>query len=279
MKSVVIIIVLYNENLFNSKTFISLNNAIGGNISNEFNFHLIIYDNSFESQIINEATNFNSFEYVHNSKNVGLAIAYNYALNYANLKGYSWLLLLDQDTILEDLFFINLGLDLNSLNQDYVAIVPTAFSNDKLLSPYTPLRGNRFLSIDKIKNKSNLQIYAVNSGTLISTKFLSQIGGFDEVFWLDYLDHWLFLQIHFNKKLVYVSKNVIEHDISILNYTTLNIKRYKNILRAESIFVSRYFNYSDIIFYKINLLFRLFKVSFIYKRFDLSFLIISKIFN
>ena len=43
--------------------------------------------------------------------------------------------------------------------------------------------------VEGVQNKA---VMAINSGSLIKVSFLTEIGGFNGQFPLDYLDHWLF---------------------------------------------------------------------------------------
>ena len=283
MKKVVIILVIYNENLYESKTYISLIQSISKYNFYKNLFHLIIYDNSLTKQNYIVNSDLISNQYIHNPSNGGLAVAYNFAFAYAQEFNYSWILLLDQDTILQEIFFHNLITDLIKLHNtiDYVAIVPIAYSNNKTLSPYIIKFGNRYSTIDSTNYNINndLNIYAVNSGSLIRTNFLKEIGGFDEIFWLDFLDHWLFHQIYLKNKKVYISKNIIEHNLSISSYKDFSLKRFKNILYAESIFITRYSNLINKLLYKVILIFRSLKFLFYHHRYDFSLIIIKNIFK
>src|ERR1700677_2641156 len=58
---------------------------------------LAIYDNS-ETPQVRSSEEALLLAYKHDSTNSGLAAAYNWALEIAELHGFSWLLLLDQDT-------------------------------------------------------------------------------------------------------------------------------------------------------------------------------------
>jgi hypothetical protein len=70
---------------------------------------------------------------------------------------------------------------------------------------------------------------------------LQAIGGFNEVFWLDCLDRWLFLTIDNMGGKVYVSDSIIEHEVSVMNFDKhMNEKRYHNILKYETLFMKSY---------------------------------------
>ena len=94
-------IVLYNKKINESATYISL--VSKKNIINQLFTHveLLIYDNSPVSQT-SDCLNIFSTIYKTNIKNGGVSAAYNYAYEIAKKHNYEWILLLDQDTELNE---------------------------------------------------------------------------------------------------------------------------------------------------------------------------------
>jgi GT2 family glycosyltransferase len=84
-------------------------------------------------------------------------------------------------------------------------------------------------------------VFAIGSGCVIKVSFLQKIGGFNEVFWMDCLDRWLFLTINNMGGKVYVTDSIIDHEVSVMNYDKLMTEeRYLNILNAETLFMKSY---------------------------------------
>jgi GT2 family glycosyltransferase len=78
----------------------------------------------------------------------------------------------------------------------------------------------------------------MNSGALISTKVLEQIGGYDPWYWLDHSDSRIFARFQaFGKSVVVASDVRILHDFSMKNMDErLTPYRYRHQLLAESAF-------------------------------------------
>jgi len=71
---------------------------------------------------------------------------------------------------------------------------------------------------------------------------LREIGGFNVLFWLDYLDHWLFREVRNLGKRIDVAGDIqVENELSLLNRSAqLSSERFENILAAESAFCDIY---------------------------------------
>ncbi|MBS4213122.1 glycosyltransferase [Neobacillus rhizophilus] len=235
-----IVLVLYKKTPEESKTFLTLKQTLFSN-KNGFNqFELILYDNSPEKQEFNplkyEGVH---MSYVHDPRNLGIVPAYNHAWKIANENGSKWILLLDHDTELTQ-EYMNEVMDLADFSEEIVAVVPKIMNENTMISPVysnslRPLLGDR--------PESGIQenpVMAINSGAIIRIDFLNEIGGFNEEFPLDYLDHWLFYEIYAKGKKVWVLDSVLEHELSVMDYSRVSLKRYQSILESELNFYSNY---------------------------------------
>lgn len=196
---------------------------------------LLIYDNSPEPQYV-PFFDREGVTYIHDPKNPGLAVAYDEALRQAS--SYEWLLLLDQDTAIT----IKYLQQLQSLEPvfELAAVVPQIFANDRQISP---LLAEGYINRDAIPLDPGYyqrRLMAINSGTALSVKYLREIGGFNHDFSLDFLDHWLFWRIFHDNKVVLVTDHQLKHDLSVLDYSTLPLQRYSSILKAESLYYTKY---------------------------------------
>ena len=255
LESVLGVLVLYKRSLRESETFTSLSKALVGTSRR---FDLLVYDNSpiadgEVEKIVCENLN---ITYRHDSSNPGLSKAYNLALEEGNANNKQWLLLLDQDTHITGELIKTVSEKANE-RADYVSIIPKIYSKEKLVSPtrYDFLGRMKPIGQDEI-NRVHENITAINSGACLAISFLNQINGFSEKFPLDMLDHWLYLEIKKRKEKVFVSSCNIQHKLSVSDFNTLSIGRYRNILKAEKTFYSihskKYLKY----IFKARLLFR-----------------------
>lgn len=248
------VVVVYNCELNETKTLKSLLRNFAIDPHGFSHFKLTIYDNSASAQTENLDIPF-AYEYFHDPRNEGLAVAYNYAFKNSVDRGDQWLLLLDQDSVLPETFMANLFRDLQLVTgQDSIAaVVPKMRYLDKIFSPTRVFYGGIVRAIDPRHTGvyEHKNAFAIGSGSVIRISFLRQIRGFNEIFWMDCLDRWLFFMIGKMGRKVYVTASVIEHELSVMDFDKfMNIGRYRNILKYETIFMTMYASkVENLIFY------------------------------
>lgn len=229
----VITIVLYQTAFSQTPSYGLIKKALNENES----VYLFIYDNSPEPQV-NELFQHAQVRYIHDATNPGLAQAYNAGNQFLSQVQGDLLLLLDQDTLLDDRYLAAL-LTL-TLDEAIAAYVPLVFAQARQISPV--------FSEDYIGRHSELpkagiysqQIMSINSGTALPKTVLKSIGSFNQEFPLDFLDHWLFWKICQLNKKICVLDHHLEHELSVFDYETLSSERYESIIRAESLFYQKY---------------------------------------
>jgi len=232
-----VVVVLYNMTFSESPTVVSLNKLLSSGAFPEIR-KILIFDNSVSSTIPEGLDK--RFVYYHSKTNVGLAKAYNYALSQVGT-GIEWLVTMDQDTTLTRAYLKELIAKSSKLPDSVTAIAPMIKDEEQQISPVRSdtlrplhtklLKGNQTYSSD---------IMVINSGTAIRISFLSQIGGYNEEFELDYLDHWVSWKIFKYQKDIHILKAPLTHSLSVLHDSELTISRYREILRSESIFYYKY---------------------------------------
>ncbi|MFC0875924.1 glycosyltransferase [Saccharicrinis sp. FJH2] len=229
-----------------------------------YSINILIYDNSpyfqeYEEDEVNEII------YIRDSSNSGVAKAYNKGLQICIERKIPWILLLDQDTILDESFFKKTEQSLleNEGDSNIVCFIPKIFSRSgKMLSPMKLKKGGL---VGSIKNM-NFGIQCnnatgLNSGTLLRVSYLRKIEGFNEQFGLDMLDHWLFREINKSGYVVFLTQAEIQHNLSVMNFEKeMSPDRYRNLLLSERIFLEG--NSADVAVYKLRLLVRIFKYLF-----------------
>lgn len=251
-----IVIVLYQQELEECLTFQSLQRNLFNHKSSLEDIEVIIYDNSPEKQQIGQYGEV-KLRYVHDERNSGICAAYNYAWTIANENKSEWLLLLDHDTeVTEE--YIDQVIGLPQQEAVVAAVVPRILTKDTFISP---VYANSLRPLQEEKPGVGIQdksIMAINSGALIRVDFLNKIKGFNNQFPLDYLDHWLFHEIYANGYVVSVLNTVLQHDLSVMDYTNVSLNRYKSILDSE---INFYRNYKKDLYpaYKKQLMKRIIK--------------------
>lgn len=211
---------------------------------------LFIYENENVSDSLHEKNVLDT----HSRTNEGLAVPYNLGLKNAIENNSEWLLLLDHDTLITASYLDKI---INTSSKGLKAILPTVISDETVISP---LKSDKYISL---RNKENVlpgitdaSLMAINSGSAISTEVLKQINGFNEEFKLDFLDHWLFWKLNFDKSLKYlVSDEKLEHSLSVQNIREVSLSRYEGILEAECKYYLKY-NVSQLAEFKRTLILR-----------------------
>ncbi len=233
-----VVVVLYNMTFSESPTIMSLNQLLASGAFPEIR-KILIFDNSEQGTEPVELEG--RFIYYHSKKNVGLAQAYNYALDQSN-DDTEWLMTLDQDTKLTKEYLSELISTSSELSETVAAVAPIVTDNERQISP---VRSDTLRPLHTELPKKNRvyskDIMVINSGTAIRTIFLRELGGYNIHFPLDYLDHWLCWRIFNEHQQIYILSNELEHQLSVLDYKNhMNLSRYLAIIQAEKCYYYLY---------------------------------------
>jgi glycosyltransferase involved in cell wall biosynthesis len=172
-------------------------------------------------------------------RNLGLAAAYNRAIDLALTEGFDWMITLDQDSDLPESFLARVAEIAESLRSTIkvAAIVPQLIGDGKTLSPLCFRLGAfpawypiGFTGIPSDK------VFAFNSGSVMRVSALRQAGGYDPRFWLDYSDTRLFCQLAKHGKQVMVAGDLqLSHNFSMLDKQRRMLpERYRELLSTET---------------------------------------------
>ncbi|EOH92727.1 hypothetical protein UAW_02766 [Enterococcus haemoperoxidus ATCC BAA-382] len=229
----VMTIVLYQSEFSKTPSYAYIKKVI----SEKKSAYLFIYDNSQNAQD-DELFYLENVCYVHDGANPGLAKAYNAGGRYLREVHGDLMLLLDQDTLLDESYLETLlGLP---LDKGVGAYVPIVSSHGRQISP---VFSDKYVGRKSEFPKPGIyseRLMSINSGTVLPTATLSSIGSFNLDFPLDFLDHWLFWKIHQLDKTISVLDHHLVHDLSVLDYRAINSKRYESIISGETLFYKKY---------------------------------------
>jgi GT2 family glycosyltransferase len=179
--------------------------------------------------------------YVADESNSGLATGYNRALAWAAEQGSDWLLTLDQDTEVHPDFFVKMAAAARESSRfaGVGAIVPQIAAGGRRLSPNYFLFGAipRWYAAGYVGVPSE-NVFAFNSGAMLSVNALKQVGGYDPRFWLDNSDAMIFSKLHEHGKRVYVAGDIqVDHEFSMKDMQRrMSPERYRNAMLAETAF-------------------------------------------
>lgn len=239
------VIVVYERDLHEVQAWPFLRQrlrAVGGGSSIEDRGflldHVLIYDNS--SRVRAQPTeHLPGCIYVHDSSNGGTAAAYDRACAVAREAGIDWLLLLDQDTSLPGGFLDAASAALAGTPFQPHALVPWVFHGASVVSP---ARVTDVGTIAPLQYEAPPPIAhdltAISSGSLLYVPTLVAHMPMPDGLWLDYVDHWIFSQLRTRGLPVVVFDASLQHDLSIFNVESLNLRRLTSILNGEAFFVA-----------------------------------------
>jgi len=242
-KEIVVVVVLYKRKVEESQTINSLAAAFGSSPELLDCMRILLWDNS--PNAIDRLDLPFACDYRHADRNVGTSGAYNYAMEFAETEGASWLLLLDQDTTVSGKFLPRM-LEYSHLLQEQTeigSVVPFICSHGSLVSPR--LLG-RFHQMPQIAATFNgicrRKAFAVNSATLMRVAALREIGGYSVDFWLDLSDIYVFQAMYRMGRYLYVAGDLLlEHSVTNMNFDgDMAPERYRNFLAAEGAYVDLY---------------------------------------
>jgi glycosyltransferase involved in cell wall biosynthesis len=201
--------------------------------------HLLIYDNSSAPRA-EPPREIRRCQYLHNSNNGGTAAAYEAAIEIASARGIQWLLLLDHDTQLPADFLDQAGIEIVPMSgqQRAVALVPwVRHGRDLIVSPNRVTRTGTFrpLRLGQKPAKGE-HVSAIASGSMLHVGTLKSLLPIPKALWLDYVDHWIFAQLHRQGLRTRVVDQVLEHELSVATLAELSPARFLSVLDGEAVF-------------------------------------------
>ena len=213
-----VVLVLYKRSPEQSEAFTSLRDVLAMWPAARERVECLIYDNSPEEHVV-PAVSFRC-GYASDVMNRGLALAYNVALERATVAGATWLLLLDHDTLLTREYLEEVLSAIDNVGADHrvTAIVPKLVQAGTVLSPQWPVPSSRKQSepvpLDFAgMSKKPLQVFS--SGAVLRVADLAGIGGFDESFSHECLDHATFRALQERGGQVLVLHACLPHELSL----------------------------------------------------------------
>lgn len=172
--SLLAVIVVYQQRLADSRSFQSLRVAAA---AASMQVDLFVYDNSPAAQSPPSDPAF-AIHYRHDPSNPGVSKAYNAAADFAAETGKTWMLLLDQDTMLPPNTFAAYAA---ATNMDQALLAPRLWENGRLYSPCRYFFGRGF-HLRNISAGSHSLDHRnlLNSGLCIRLDLFERAGRFNE---------------------------------------------------------------------------------------------------
>jgi rhamnosyltransferase len=222
MRNVLAIIVTYHPELVHLNKLINvLLKQVEG---------LLIIDNNtpdFRVCTIDELSP--KLEVILNPDNVGLATAYNQGYFTAKTRGYSHIILFDQDSMPADNMIANLYSAITDRNDPVftVAAAGPKYTDIKgqKLSPFVRIKDFHLERIDCSESEVVEVDHLISSGSLIDLRALDRVGNFVDGLFIDCVDtEWCLRVRHHGLKIVGVGNALMTHNIG---------DRYLNVLGRQ----------------------------------------------
>ncbi|GGE91538.1 Glycosyltransferase, GT2 family [Chishuiella changwenlii] len=235
LNQILFIIVTYKEEFYKCNSYTTLINSFNSSSLENKKLNIFIADNTdiegWECSIIKPDNNI--FINYQKYDNPGLSFAYNKGAEFAKENNYSWLVLLDQDTMLPTNFFDEYNDAINNDDNIPLKVPLILIDNDKILSPAKYINYRSILYNDLNKGIMNLNGHSfINTGMFINTDFFIKIKGYNENIKLDFSDHdFIYKCKKFINKFEVLPIKLVQDFSSITNTKEQAIKRYSLYLR------------------------------------------------
>jgi len=209
-----LMIVLYNSNIIESKTYNSFKDQP---------VKILVIDNSTkENNNQQDCAGLEKVEYMSMHGNVGLSVAYNKGIEYFKTTDVKYLIICDDDSLLEANFIEQL----DKVKDKYDICVPIVKSthNDVIYSPVNSGQPLKNVFIRLLKRKNNVykikKITAINSGIVVNMDVFKDFK-YDENIFLYFVDVNFFDHMHKMNKSIGIIDTVMKQEFSefVSDYT------------------------------------------------------------
>ncbi|OAN13543.1 hypothetical protein A3K86_13220 [Photobacterium jeanii] len=203
------IVVLYKTKVIESQ-------AVEFLVGNSFFREVFVYDNTPDlNAALSNSKLHDKVNYYHDPSNPGVSKAYNVAAKYAIENNYDWLLILDQDTKLDDKL-ISAYQRAHIRNPDIKIFAPQLKTAKG--APCSPCRivFKRGLPVrNLLSRRLSLAKYApINSGILVDLQTFDSVSGYNEKVFLDFSDFQFIERLSQKVDEFYVVNHILEQDFS-----------------------------------------------------------------
>lgn len=178
---------------------------------------LIIDNNSDDKELLETVRENSKIKVIFNKRNEGVSKAFNKILSYGLKNGYSWCILLDQDSICSE----------NMIDKYKRFIRKRKCQDIGILCPRIYDRNEK----NKEENEKRVQrvVFGINSGAFINIRVWDEIGRYDEKLFIDLADYDYSIRINESGyKIIRLNDVVLEHSIGSVTVHKLGGKVYNH---------------------------------------------------
>lgn len=185
------------------------------------NINLIVFDNSTQDFENEKFCDEKGYTYFSKNKNIGISKAYNYVINHFQFCSGDYLMMLDDDTHLNENYLIEAQKVIKSKNYD--VCLPIVRANEKIISPYNYYMNCRTKMIKSRNEIIMSEVSGINSGMVIKTDLFNKIN-YNEKLFLDYVDYDFMRRVHKVEGTIYIMHSQINQEFQFFNYDKTNIE-------------------------------------------------------
>jgi len=183
---------------------------------NNVNILYVVDNSTTEHSFLNQLSTFSNIRILHQGDNLGVAKGLNMALEQAHIENMNWLMTFDQDTSYNqhdiDLFIESF----NTLKDENIAIV-------------SPLHNQKFI-INNAEHPFVDKEYVMTSANIINVEIAKELGGYNEKFFIDEIDHEFCFRLQKNNyKILQNSAIAVNHALGIHYKDNSSIKLYPSV--------------------------------------------------
>jgi rhamnosyltransferase len=181
-------------------------------LQSQVSFICVVDNSTFDDKFICDSKDSAEIIYIKNKTNLGLGEALNIGIKKVLTLKTEWVLLLDQDSMVDFGMIENMLSSYYSANDKLVAqIVPLVYDNNTLR--YLPSLIFRRFGLKKIyaPKEDTFIDFQITSGSLIKKEIFEKIGFMDEKFFIDYIDFDYCFRLRSFKYKILLSKNALLH--------------------------------------------------------------------
>jgi rhamnosyltransferase len=172
---------------------------------------IVVIDNNSDAPVLallEEVSRDLKIHTIFNSDNLGVATALNQGIRWAKINDYSWVLLLDQDTVISDnLVEVLCGCYQKMTNKEQIGIIGPGYFDLESRKYFThPIHGDTYI-YNEVKS-------VITSGSLMSTDIFEIIGPFRDDLFIDFIDIEYCLRARARGfKIIKVHTHLMQHSI------------------------------------------------------------------
>lgn len=253
-----VIIVIYNNKC-------EISNSISSILGlNKRCVEIVVCDNSTKKEISKNNEQFcklQKVQYINMQGNAGLSRAYNRALMQTSSN--QWVVLFDQDTIVDSTYFDELEKSI-LIYPNTTIHVPVVKSKGVQISPCV-MKGHVVKKMTVTRYGLYNNITAINTGMAIRASVFEKTGNYNEMIFLDYVDHYFIRNFSKYYHNIAVFKCILEQEFSDHDHSDLksDVARFKIYKKDFYLFCKD--SISGQIYYLFKIIYRTLKLTLYHK--------------